>query len=233
MSNDRLEHEMFKLRTSFLHRKDQLLSRIRDKNDAVWRFLDKASNKIQLMPSPKQGSGATSFTEVQEHAQALYQCLQLQWFCTCTQNHPCGIKVQPSEGRKDDEKAYLQVLFDDNSCRTQLKVMVESPAIERPQTVERYRPDDISELAQKMSIKNRLKERFGLKGSKAVPLLAVSSVLTANNIHPADFALDEEPKKRRGKLSRLSIPGYSRERRSASPTSTIRSSTSRGSASEM
>ena len=100
-----LEREMFRLKLSFSHKKDTLLDRIRDKNNALYAFLDRASHiaSASSMQSPERRKGrnndklALPLLAFQRHGTALYQSLQLKWSCRCPQGHPFAVALRSSE----------------------------------------------------------------------------------------------------------------------------------------
>jgi hypothetical protein len=174
LDSNSLESEMYRLKSSFSHEKDTLLSRIREKNQSVYEFLDRASHLSRTstpIPSTRNNSKAASlFLEVQNQARSLYKCFQRHWVCSCSSHgsHQCCIMVQGSD---------LKVLFDYGNERTQVKVEVETtnPPSRPSLTPQLNKSDAVLNLGHQISVKSRLK-KLKDKGQKGVFGLAASTI---------------------------------------------------------
>lgn len=184
MSSSSLEKEMFRVKTSFTHQKDKLLSRVRDCNDKIITFLQQASHlsgaKLAA-PSKPARKQTTKFLTLQGDALALYETFQTQLSCKCTSNHSCGITVSGKGNLKDEVTAvHLKIFFWDGPCRTQVKIL----SIPAPDSKTKTSPgpstgtlEEVSSLRQKWSARNRL-ETVRKGSPKTLFALAVSSIPT-------------------------------------------------------
>lgn len=167
---------MYRFKTSFSREKNVLLSRIKERNESLYGFLDRASHLSQTsMPTPSTRSNKviSSFIEFQVKARCLYTYFQCHWACSCSYagRHPYGITVQDSD---------LKVLFlDSNNGRIMIKVEVET--IERPQrpslTPHSSKSEEVLTLGRQISFKNRLNIIKG-QGDKSIFTLAASAFST-------------------------------------------------------
>jgi len=187
-----LEREIFRLKLSFSHKKDTLLDRIRDKNNALYAFLDRASHiaSASSLQSPERRKGSNSdklaqpVLAFQRHGAVLYQSLQLKWSCPCPKGHPFAVALRHSESRRSGTSSlWFELLVTDIKMRVKItpEVKLQRPAAV-PHTLEPTpAPNDVvsqqeavSELRATLTLRNHL-QRLKWKGSNAIQALVLST----------------------------------------------------------
>lgn len=156
---------MFKIKTSFTHDKDRLVSQIKSKNDTIFSFLERASHlqrattqPTPLRPSKGQGQPPVALNGT---ATELYQCFQKHLVCTCFSLHPCGVTVSKLDNESGKSVVSMKMLFLEGDGRTQVKVESFSMGTKkRPSWSQGTTPKlgDVSDLKQQFSIRNRVGE---------------------------------------------------------------------------
>lgn len=182
MNFSNLEKEMFRVKTSFTHHKDDLLAEVRVRNDKIFTFLQQASHLSDTRTVPLTRPARDQLTPLlalQSDASALYETFQAQLRCKCTSDHSCGIAVSKPDGLKDQGAAgHLKMLFWEGPCRTQVKIL-SIPATELKTTAPSKPPTDrleeVSSLHHHLSARNRL-ESVRKRAPKALFALAASSI---------------------------------------------------------
>lgn len=165
---------MFRLRTSFRHRKDRLLATIQNKNEALYSFLDRASHSTPVLAAPKGQVPVPvkSLMSLQRQVRSLTQQLSLSWECNCSSNHPCQVSII-KEGTEPDR---LGLVFEHDSKYTKLyveevKTNTASHKLETRSSDQEsisgaagpaYKPtskqEEISSLKKQISLKTRFKQ---------------------------------------------------------------------------
>ncbi|CAG7566371.1 unnamed protein product [Fusarium equiseti] len=176
-----LESTMFRIRTSFSHRKNELLARIESRNKDLYEFLERASHVQHHRTStttPPKGSTkiVSSFLEFQEEARTIFSGLQRHWACSCNRNglHSCSISAQGSD---------LKALFDNGMETKHVKVEIEVRG--KVSDVEKASlnsngttcQEDVDDLRHQVAMKNKSK-RLREQGPKSLVKL-IGSTLTA------------------------------------------------------
>lgn len=188
MNFSSLEKEMFRVKTSFTHQKDDLLAQVRDRNDKIFTFLQQASHlsDARTIPLPRPAREQMApLLALQADASALYETFQAHLRCKCTSDHSCGIAVSTPDGLRDQGAAgHLKMFFWEGPCRTQVKVLsiraAESKATTAPKTsIDRL--EEVSSLHQQLSVRNRL-ESVRKRAPKALFALATSSMPTFGSL---------------------------------------------------
>ncbi|KAJ0120192.1 hypothetical protein J7T55_001048 [Diaporthe amygdali] len=102
-----IEREMFRLKTSFTHRKDVLLAEVRDRNNEIFTFLERAAHlsSSRTPPPPRLARKQTTpLLALQSEATALYETFQmhLHWK---PEDKPTKLKLirWPSNTTKKEE----------------------------------------------------------------------------------------------------------------------------------
>lgn len=200
-----LEREMFRLKTSFTHHKDVLLTEVRERNNEIFEFLQRASHlsgtRKDPLPRPAR-KHTTPLLSLQKDASALYESFQTHLRCKCSSDHSCGIAVSRTDGIQGQVVAsHLKLLFWDGSCRTQVKIRSSSAAYTKP-TISSKPPvdklEEVSSLHQHLSVRNRV-EAVRKRSPKALFALATSSMPTFGRLPSRDSRKDpavpqEQPK---------------------------------------
>ncbi|KAJ4013725.1 hypothetical protein NW766_005964 [Fusarium irregulare] len=167
LDSSSLESAMFRIKTSFSHRKNELLTRIEARNRDLYEFLERASHVQQphiSTTTTAKGSTkiASSILEFQEQARTIFGGFQRHWACTCNCNglHSCTVSAQGS---------HLKVLFDNGTESKHVKVEIE--VREKPLDVEKVpaisngatSQEAVDNLRHQVAIKNKSKsvESFG------------------------------------------------------------------------
>lgn len=88
-----IETEMFRLKSSFSREKNELLETVKDRNEAIFQFLNRASHVNNLKAEQAKPVESPRFLEFQQEAKDIYVCLRRHWVCKCTAEHCCGIAV--------------------------------------------------------------------------------------------------------------------------------------------
>ncbi|KAK3312891.1 hypothetical protein B0H66DRAFT_382704 [Apodospora peruviana] len=182
---DMLEREMFRLRLSFLHDKDKLLDRVKDKNTALYAFLDRASHMASgTTVSPptmiKRSNSSKAVQPVlafQRYGTAMWKSLPIQWSCRCPGGHPFALAVgQYSSDRTDYPELCFELLVSkDTDVRVQV-IPLETP-MEVPQATSAKLPSQqeaVTELRTKLTIANHLR-KLKWKGKNAMQTLILST----------------------------------------------------------
>ncbi|RYP78485.1 hypothetical protein DL771_000438 [Monosporascus sp. 5C6A] len=209
LDSSSLESEIYRLRHSFFPRKTELLGKISDKNESIYKFLDRASLLGSLSVPAAVGCGnMRTFLYLQEQAQFLYEAFQSQWACSCVGGHPYGVTVErvSGKGRQGQDDTSLKLLFTDT--RTQIKVEMEAAVAEEitPESRPRSQREDITVLRQQISLKSQLK-KVKEKDSKGIFSLVLSSISALGNTSDSKTQLIsagiERPQKKLLKHSRF------------------------------
>lgn len=154
-----VESELFRLKASFSHKKDDLLSKLREKNSSIYGFLDRASHSSQRTASLPAGTtsiGArkdiAALLERQKDSAAVQKYLWGHWECRCrcSGNHGYGVSIYDSAFRllhnnADKHSAYLEFLVKHN-------------AVVPRETATSSRPDELTVLSEQLSFKSRVKK---------------------------------------------------------------------------
>jgi len=176
---------MFRLKVSFSHRKDGLIARIRDKNTALFEFLDRASrisgSSTARPASRKSMKKLRPIMTLQQHGTTLFQSLQRQWRCTCSSGHRFGITVRvskggPGRGTPVEPVFYLE-LFTKETYQGLITVRPEAvPSLQVPSSTLSLKPqlEMVSDLGSTLSMKNRL-QSLRAKGKKTIQTLVIST----------------------------------------------------------
>lgn len=182
MNFSSLEKEMFRVKTSFTHQKDDLLAEVRDRNDKIFKFLEQASHLSDTRPVPLTRTSRDQmkpFLALQSDANALYETFQTHLRCKCSSDHSCGIAVSTRDGLRDQVAAgHLKLLFWEGPCRTQVKILSISATeldAAAPSKSSTDKLEEVSSLHQQLSAKNRL-ESVRKRAPKALFALAASSI---------------------------------------------------------
>lgn len=175
---------MFRLKTSFSHRKNELLARIEARNRDLYEFLERASHvKQSRISTTTTAKGSTkivsSILEFQEQAKTIFSGFQRHWACTCNCNglHSCTVSAQGS---------HLKALFDNGTESKHVKVEIEVKG--KASDVERVpassngatSQDDLDNLRHQVFVKNKSK-RLREKGSKSLAKLVASTFTAFSN----------------------------------------------------
>ncbi|KAF4443220.1 hypothetical protein F53441_11529 [Fusarium austroafricanum] len=168
-----LESELFRLRTSFSHSKDYLITKVTQINDAIYGFLERAS-KVPSSTASGRRKGATSKPSLgaKSAANSFYECLQTQLKCCCQSSHACGVTVSKDNGGRD--KLQMMILFREADTRTQIKIESVFEAAAIPESAP-SKLDEVALMKQNVSMKNRA-EDIRKKSSKSIFVLAASSL---------------------------------------------------------
>ncbi|KAF4448824.1 hypothetical protein F53441_7816 [Fusarium austroafricanum] len=169
-----LASELFRLKWSFSHKKNELLTIIKDRNEAIYAFLDRAAHVESRIKSTRYASNAWKYLTAQKEASSIYECLQSHWTCNCLSNHSCGIRA--STGLQNPKKRNFALVFEEGLRLTEVMVEVTETnsaksSIEGTQKV--------SQLRQDVSVKRRYKMARGK--SSSLVALAVSSLSIVGN----------------------------------------------------
>ncbi|KAI3338768.1 hypothetical protein F4824DRAFT_499144 [Ustulina deusta] len=182
-----VEAELFKLKSSFSSRKTQLLAIVRDKNDALYYFLEKASQitRSHVLVEPSKSYYRSSMKKIsllQSHSQRAFHFLQRNWSCNCLQPHHYGITVQDYN---TDPSIGLLLSHEDTLVRVQLALDTAKP---RPDVVslpitelEQTKLGDITSLKQQMYWK-RQRTKFKAKIPHSILSLGVSTLSFLSNL---------------------------------------------------
>lgn len=172
---------MFRIKTSFSHRKDQLLIRIEARNRDLYEFLDRASHLQRSRTSttkPPMNSTkiVSSFLEFQEQARTVFSGFQRHWACSCNCNglHSCSISVQGSD---------LKALFDNGIETKHVKVEIEVQGkLSEIESISHgaTRQEDVDNLRLQVAVKNKAK-RLRDQGPKSLVKLIASTLTTLSN----------------------------------------------------
>ncbi|RFN48580.1 protein prib [Fusarium flagelliforme] len=161
LDSSSLESAMFRIKTSFSHRKNELLARIEARNKDLYEFLERASHvqhsRVSTPTAPKGSAKiVSSFLEFQEQAKTIFSGFQRHWACSCNCNglHSCSISAQGSD---------LKALFDNGTETRHVKVEIEVKA--KPPDVEKVSPSSngatsqeaVDNLRHQVTIKNKSK----------------------------------------------------------------------------
>lgn len=173
-----LEGVIFRLKTSFSHRKDELISEIKERNATMYDFLHReflvsrtsTSSRARSEPGRTQDARLLS---LQQDAKTLYEAFKRHLDCRCASEHTCGITVSDKGGNN----VHINLLFHDPAGRTQLKI-TSVPAVKiqaSPQSAPVInRLDEVSKTNRQLVKECRL-ERLRRKSPKALHTLAASS----------------------------------------------------------
>lgn len=203
-----LEREMFRLKISFTHNKDILLAEVRERNNEIFEFLQRASHlsgtRNDPLPRPAR-KHATPLLSLQEDASALYETFQTHLRCQCTSHHSCGIAVSRADGIKGQVAAnHLKLLFWDGPYRTQVKIRHISAPYSTPMAPPKSSTDnleEVSSLHQHISVRNRI-EAVRKRAPKALFALATSSIPTFGRLPIRDSSKDPAVSKDQKKSGR-------------------------------
>ena len=174
---------MFRIKTSFSHRKNELLTRIEARNRDLYEFLERASHiqhsRISTTPPKNSTKIVSSFLEFQEQATTIFSGFQRHWACTCNCNglHSCSISAQGSD---------LKAFFDNGTETRHVKVEIEVKG--KVTHVEKASPtsngvtsqEHVDSLRHQVAIKNKSK-RLREKGPKSLAKLVASTLSTFSN----------------------------------------------------
>ena len=172
---------MFRLKTSFSHRKNELLARIEARNRDLYEFFERASHvqhsRTSTTTRAKDSTKiVSSVLEFQEQARTTFSGFQRHWACSCNCKglHPCSISAQGSD---------LKALFDNGKETKHIKVEIEvkakvSDGEELPNgaTIQ----EDVDKLRHQVAIKNKSK-RLRERGPKSLVKLISSSLSAFSN----------------------------------------------------
>ena len=175
---------MFRIKTSFSHKKNELLARIEARNKDLYEFLERASHiqhsRISTATAPKSSVKiVSSFLEFQDKARTIFSGLQRHWACSCNCDglHSCSISAQGSD---------LKAFFDNGTETKHVKVEIEVK--EKSSELERLplnsngitSQEDVDNLRHQIFIKNKSK-RLREKGSKSLAKLVASTFTAFSN----------------------------------------------------
>ncbi|KAH9235900.1 hypothetical protein K456DRAFT_1737248 [Colletotrichum gloeosporioides 23] len=125
-----VDSHMFRLKTSFLGRKDDLLSQLRQSNEWIYKYLDRAARIIphgtandQQRFEKHHDKRLKDFQTLQAQARSLYTCFQKSWQCGCSDGHPCGITVQQSKAETNRDHN-IMILFNPSASRSTSRTKV-------------------------------------------------------------------------------------------------------------
>lgn len=158
-----MESEIFRIKTSFTHDKDHLVSRIKARNDTIFSFLERASHlqrtttrPTPLRPSKGQGQPPVALNGT---ATELYQCFQKHLVCTCFSPHPCGVTVSKLDNESGKSVVSMKMLFLEGDGRTQVKVESFSMVAKGKSSLSQPtapKLGDVSDLKQQFWLRNRV-----------------------------------------------------------------------------
>jgi hypothetical protein len=169
---------------SFSSRKDQLMSKVGDKNQAIYEFLERASRVNQAKTPPRSIRVPTQpFLESQEIAADLFTSFQKDLTCTCGSEHPCGIAVGNAEVR-GQPTVQFKMLFRDGTSPKQISFERISTSHGRSNTKARFKHQEtalgaVTDLQQQVATKNRF-DSLKKTGPKSIMSLAASSTPVLN-----------------------------------------------------
>jgi hypothetical protein len=175
---------MFRFKASFTNHKDVLLNEVRERNNEIFEFLQRASHlsgtRKDPLPRPAR-KHTTPLLSLQEDASALYETFQTHLRCRCTSEHSCGIAVSRTDGFQGQVAvSHLKLLFWDGPRRTQVKIRSISVVNMKPTAPTRPAIDkleEVSSLHQDISISNRVKA-LRKRAPKALFALVTASLPT-------------------------------------------------------
>lgn len=153
-----LDNELFRVKTSFSHSKDDLISKVSRINDNIYEFLQRAAQvprrelkrvKPECVRLPRLSLTA------KDTAEAFYKCLQSQLKCNCSSPHAFAVTVAQlrNRGRKC---VYMGVLFLEEGAWTQIKI--ESAGCSTVPHTRKSQLEEVTHLRQQVSTKNRIEE---------------------------------------------------------------------------
>lgn len=174
MSSSSFGAQMFRLRTSFSHRKDRLISKIQEKNKELCGFLDRLSHVSRATTSPEATpcrAQAVQIFNLQQDSNTLYETLQNNLHCTCASGHPCGITVSKIDSTQGHD-VHIKMLFQDSATLTQVKIV---PMPQPPPKQAGDTPVEVISLRREVAMKRNMKS-LGRGTPKAVYALAASSI---------------------------------------------------------
>ncbi|CAH0044980.1 unnamed protein product [Clonostachys solani] len=170
-----IEAEMFRLKRSFSREKDDLLGIVRDRNEAIFHFLNRDSMVNHAKTQPLEQIENPRFLSLQTQARDIYVCLRQHWTCTCPEMHPCGITV--SRNHINGNPLELSFIFSGEDTPI-LKVQfdeVQLPTIK----ISEPEDEDIANLRSQLTIRRHKARIISDKGTKgilsSIGLLALDS----------------------------------------------------------
>ncbi|KAM0429635.1 hypothetical protein ACHAPT_006240 [Fusarium lateritium] len=179
LDSSSLDSELYRIKTSFSHRKDELLSNVRAGNTNLYEFLQKEAHlqrsRNWLSTSVKEAAKATAtYLKVQEQARTVFKGFQRHWVCgcNCASGHFCGISAYGND---------MKVLFgkDINSKHVTIELqstqeLPEKKASQSAAPLVVAKQVEVTDLRQQVSMKSRFR---GLKkGPKSILKLTASTL---------------------------------------------------------
>lgn len=192
---------MFRIKTSFSHKKDRLLSKISTSNASLYKFLEREQSsrlsRTSVQAPSKGNDGLTaSLLEFQEQAKSVFKGFQQHWICSCSANtHPCRISARGPQ---------LKVLFEDGNGTTHIKVEVEKTNMMPKSKTLQLAPvstkhEDVTVLGHHVSMESRL-SNLKEKGPRSILKMTASTLSALSNLagvgtHVTQDGLEKKPEK--------------------------------------
>lgn len=156
LKSNGLENELFRLKASFSHSKDDLISRVAQINNNIYEFLQRAAHVPNtIKPFRPEGTKPRVLLEAKDTADTFYECLQSNLNCNCSSPHTCGVTVSElqTEGQKN---VYMRILFRTEGVQTQIKI--ESADHNTVNDPKASQLQEVTHLRQHVAMKNRVEE---------------------------------------------------------------------------
>lgn len=159
------------------------MARVKDKNDALFAFLDRASHITLGTDSSSNTTKRSSNSKMvqpvlafQRYGSALWRSLQNKWSCDCPGHHPFALAIEEhNSGRTDYPTLCFELLVSKNTDMRVRVIPRETPK-NPPQTANARPPqlETITGLRTKLTVGNHLR-KLNWKGKKTVQALVVST----------------------------------------------------------
>jgi hypothetical protein len=174
---------MFRIRTSFRHKKDRVLSEISNRNASLYKFLEREqssrlSRSLVHAPSEVNDGILASLLEFQEHAKSVFKGFQQHWTCSCSaSSHLCRISARES---------HVKVLLENGTQITHINVEVDKTQMidekrEHHTAQVSTKHKDAAVLTQQVSMKNRL-SNLKKKDQRSIFKMTASTLFSLSNI---------------------------------------------------
>ncbi|KAL2678390.1 hypothetical protein Neosp_009136 [[Neocosmospora] mangrovei] len=155
-----LESELFRLKWSFSHKKDKLLTTIKDRNESIYAFLDRSAHLARGFESRRAGSRVWPYLSAQRQASSMASTV--------------------GQDRGDQEPKSFVFLFDEGEKFTELRVEVAElkPIGISPQPSSQSLVN-VSQLKEDISVK--IRSQHARNKSSSLAALAASSLSIVGN----------------------------------------------------
>jgi hypothetical protein len=156
-----------------------LLATVRDKNDVLFQFLEKAAfikqSKSPVMPSISfSRTSLKKLNRLQSNSHHAFHFLREKWACSCPHHHHCGITVEDSDLRPS-----LGLLLSDEQKLTQIQIIFHMVLPPTPEP-EQSKQEEITSLRQQLSLKKTL-QKFKSQKSHSTLGLGISALSLVSN----------------------------------------------------